>query len=70
MSRLFVNILTTDDKYSLSVKASVERQQFKCNYLKIKKYVFNFFLHYRNLHKVWNALKEKMSLRGDSFLKL
>ena len=34
--RLFVNILTPDDKYSLSVKAIDERYQFRCNYLKLK----------------------------------
>ena len=31
--RLFVKILTPDDKCSLSVKASVWRNHFKCNYL-------------------------------------
>ena len=41
--RLFVNILTLDEKYRLSVKASVSRNQFKCNYLKIKKYFFQVF---------------------------
>ena len=41
--RLFLNILTPDPKYSLSVKASVWWNQFKCNYLKIKKYFLNFF---------------------------
>ena len=35
--RLFVTILTPDDKYSPSVKASFSRNQFKCNYLKVKK---------------------------------
>ena len=39
--RLFLNVLTPDDKYSLSVKASVWRNQFKYNYLKIKKYFLN-----------------------------
>ena len=39
---LFVNILTHDDKYSVSVKASALRNQFKCNYLKIKKKNWNF----------------------------
>ena len=40
--RLFVNILTLDDKYSLSVKASVECNQFKCNYITTKKNFLNF----------------------------
>ena len=57
--RLFVNILTPDDKYSLSVKASVYCNQFKCHYLKNKKSFQNFFLHFRNLHKIWNTLKKK-----------
>ena len=34
---VFVNILTPDDKYSLSVKVSVQCNQVKWNYLKIKK---------------------------------
>ena len=41
--RLFVNIFTRNDKYSLSVKATVQGNQFKCYYLKIKKYFQNFF---------------------------
>ena len=35
--RLFVNMLTPNEKYSLSVKASVQRNQFKCNYFKNEK---------------------------------
>ena len=35
--RLFANILTPDDKYSLSVKANVARNEFKWNYLQINK---------------------------------
>ena len=34
--RLFLNILTPDEKYSLSVKASVLGNQFKWYYLKIQ----------------------------------
>ena len=68
--RLFVNIFTPDEKYSLSVKASVERNQFKCDYLQIKKYVANFFQHLRNLRKDRNTLKKKMNLKGYLFLKL
>ena len=40
--RLFVNILALDDKYSLSVKASVWPKQVKYIYLKIKK-IFSVF---------------------------
>ena len=57
--RLFVNILTPDDKYSLSVKASVSRNQFKCNYLKTKKIFLDFFVHFRNRHKLFNTFKKK-----------
>ena len=42
MLRLFVNILRSDEKYSLSVKASVYRDQFKSNYLKLKN-IFQIF---------------------------
>ena len=67
---LFVYILKPDDKYFLSVKVSVYRKQFKCNYLKIKIYFIHFSLHFQNLHKIWNTFKEKMSLRGYLFLNL
>ena len=50
--RLFVNILTPNDKYSLSVKAGVYRNQLKSNYLKIKRYFPNFSLHFPNLHEI------------------
>ena len=68
--RLFVNILTPDDKYSLSVKARLSRDQIKCNYRRIKKSFLYFLLHFSNLHLLWNTLETKMSLRGDFFLKL
>ena len=29
-----------------------------------------FFLRFRNLHKIWNTLKQKMTLKGYLFLKL
>ena len=41
--RLFVNILTPDERYCLSVKTSVSRNQFKSKYLQIKKKISNFF---------------------------
>ena len=68
--RLFVNILTPDDMYSLSRKPTVSRNQFKCNYLQIKKYFLNFLLHFRNLHEIWNTLKKMLNLGGHLFLKL
>ena len=68
--RLFVNILTPDDKYSLSVKPSVYRHQFKCSYLKIKKYFLSFLLHIWNLHNIWTTLKKKVTRRCDFLLKI
>ena len=67
--RLFVNLLTPDEKHSLSVKASAKNNQFKCNYLKIEKYFLSFLLHFRSMHKIMNTLKKKMSLKGYLFLK-
>ena len=68
--RLFVNILAADDKFSLSVKASVVRNQYKWNHLKMKKYFLDFFLHLRDLQNIWNTLNKKISLRRNFFLKL
>ena len=56
---LFFNILTPDGNSSLEVKASVQRNIFKRNYLQTKKYFVNFFLNFQNLHKIWNTLKKK-----------
>ena len=67
--RLFLNILTPDDKYSLPAKASVYRKQFKCNYLKIKKNFLTFLLHFWNLHKILNTLKKRLPLDGITFSK-
>ena len=50
--RRFVKILTPDEKYSLSVKMSVWRKQFKCIYVKMKTIFLNFFLNFQNLHKI------------------
>ena len=46
--RLFVNILTPDDKYSLSVKTSVSRYQFKYSSIRLKK----------NISKIFSAFPE------------
>ena len=65
--RLFVKMLKPDDNYSLSVKASVERHQFKCNYVKIKEYFPSFLLHFRNLHKITITLKKIWASEVISF---
>ena len=44
--RLFVNTLTPNDTYSVSVKANVWHNQFKLYYLIIKKYFFHFFFFF------------------------
>ena len=67
--RLFVHILTLDEKCSLSVKASVSRKIFKCNYLKTKNLFLDFFLQFRNLRKILNPWKKKMSFESYLFLK-
>ena len=59
ISRLFINILTSDDKTSLSVKVNVSSNQFKCIYREIEKYFLDSFLHLWNMHKLLNTLKER-----------
>ena len=68
--RLFFNIWTPDDKYCISVKASVYRDQFKCYYVQIKNYLLIFFLHFRNLNNIWNTFEDRMILWGYLLLKL
>ena len=58
--RFFLTIVTPDNKYILSVKASVYRNQFRCNYLTTKKSFLNFFLHFQDLHKILNAFKKQV----------
>ena len=70
MLRLFVNILRSDEKYSLSVKASVYRDQFKSNYLKLKNIFQIFFLYFRILDKILNPSEKRRSLRDYWLLKL
>ena len=56
ISRLFVNILTPNENYSLSIKASVWRNQFKCNYQKSKNICCVFFFIseiYRKFSLLW-----------------
>ena len=33
--------------------------KFKCTYLQTEKHLLNFFLHFRNVHKILNTLKKK-----------
>ena len=57
--KLFVNMLTPDDKYSLSVKVSVKRNQFKPNNLHNPILFLHFFVPFSNLHQISNILKKK-----------
>ena len=69
--RVFVNILTPNDKYSVSVKASVARNQFKCYYLMIKKYFFHFLFCISGTHIKFGILwKKRWASAGYLLLKL
>ena len=68
--KLFVNILTPDDKYSLSAKSNVKRNEFKCYYPKIKKIFPYISQHFQNINNICKSLKQKISLTGYLFLKL
>ena len=37
---------------------------------KNKKTFLKFFLHFRNLYKIWNTFKKKLSLTDDFLMKL
>ena len=68
--RLFLTIVTPNNEYILSIKASVEHNKLKCNYLKINNIFLTSFFHFWNLHIIWNSFKRKLILRGDFFLEL
>ena len=57
--RLFVNLLTSNDKYSLSVKVSIKRKKFKRNYLINLKHFLDILLRYSDLHNISNIWKKK-----------
>ena len=38
------------------------------HFLKIKKKIVYFLVHFQSLHKIWNYLEAEMSLRGDVFV--
>ena len=49
---------------------TIQRNQFGRNYLKNKKLLFNFYLHFRNVHEILNICKKKMPFIADLFPKL
>ena len=57
--RLFVNILKPNEKYSLSVKARVSRNQFKSNYLKSKN-IFRIFFFFSETYIKFSILWKKI----------
>ena len=69
ISRLFPNTLSADGKYSLLDRDNLT-QEFRCNYLKNKKYFPNFFLHFWNIVQIWNIFKKEITLIADAFPKL
>ena len=50
--------------------ARIFNSQFKCNYLKNEKLFLNFLIHFLNLYKVLNILKEKRIVIANVFPKL
>ena len=53
----------------LFLRETIQRNQFRCNYLEIKKLFLNFFLHFWNLVSILNIFKKKMTLIADVFPK-
>ena len=44
--------------------------QLKCNYLKNLKLFLDFFLHFWNVHQIWNILKKRMIVIANVFPKV
>ena len=69
--RLFVNILTLDEMYSLSLrKSECLMQTTQMQLSRNRKRFAQFFLHFQNVHKIFNTFEKKMSFRDYLFLKL
>ena len=59
--RLFVNTLTPDDKYSRCY-IQIFWQQFQKPLSQKGMLFFNFWLHFWNVHEIYNILKKKKSI--------
>ena len=59
--RLFVNMLTDDNKYS-PCNVHNFAPQVKRHYLKNKKLFQDFLLHFWNVHEIQNISKKKMNI--------
>ena len=67
--RLFLNILTADDKYSLLNRDNLTHP-IQTELSQRKKKFSQFFLHFSNVEKILNTFKKKMTLIADVFPKL
>ena len=54
----------------LFLRENIWRNQFGSNYLKNEKLFLNYFLHFRNLHEIFNICNKKMSFIAYLFAKL
>ena len=64
---LLVITLAADEKYLVLID-TIERYQFRCNYLRNKKLLLNFLLNFLNLYQILKFLKWKICI-FDAFLK-
>ena len=46
----------------LFFRGTIERYQFRCNYLRNKKLFLNFLLHFLNLSEILNPFKKELTL--------
>ena len=49
---------------------TISRNKFKRHYLKNKRLFAHFFLHFWNVHEIYNILKKKMTILALLFQKL
>ena len=66
---LFVNPLTSNDKYSLLNTGNL-LQQFQMQLSQKQKKLPNFFLHFLNFVSIFNIFEKPMTLIADIFLNL
>ena len=59
--RLFVNTLTPDDKYSRG-NMQIFWQKIQTHLSQKRKTFFDFWLHFWNVHEIYNILKKKKSI--------
>ena len=67
--RLFVNTLATDDKYSRR-HMQIFWQQIQKPLSQKEMLFFNFWLHFWNVHEIYNILKKRKSMLAQLLPKL